>query len=60
MTTVQRMRNDHLADLEEEHQRNVSETAAWQTTLKAHAEDINSAWADINENMREIMEEVDQ
>lgn len=54
------MRNDHLGDLEEEHQRNVSEAAAWQTTLKAHAEDINSAWADINENMREIMEEVDQ
>ena len=54
------MRNDHLADLEEQHQKNVGESAAWQTTLKVHLDDVNSAWTDINENMRDIVENVDQ
>ena len=54
------MRNDHLADLEEEHQKNVGEAAAWQTLLRGHVDDVNSAWTDINENIRDIVDNVDQ
>ena len=59
ITAVQRMRNDHLRDLEEECQKSFKEATIGQEDLKMHMVDLDRIWEDIEGNLPQIIEEVD-
>ena len=57
---VQRMRGDHLNDLQVECQKNEQVEAFRLDHLRTHMQEISEAWNDIEANVQEIVEKVDQ
>jgi hypothetical protein len=60
ITLVEKMRNDHIADLQAEAQRNAQLAATEQESLRVAMEELHEAWEDIEVNLQEIIENVDQ
>ena len=59
ITTVQRMRNDHLADMEDEKMKKLNGAALWKNHLKQDSEELAEAWDDISDNVQQIVQVVD-
>ena len=55
ITTVQRMRNDHLADMEDEKMKKLNGAALWKNHLKQDSEELAEAWDDISDNVQQIV-----
>lgn len=59
VTVVQKMRNDHLADLQLEGQKNEQIAAISQENLRMDMDELNEAWEDIESNLVPIIEQID-
>ena len=54
-TIVDKMREDHLADLREEHKKSCQEAALKQEDLKNNLEEVEETWDDICQNIDAIV-----